>query len=60
LRVAYKTVRNRMQRVLDNGVKEGLKDKPGAGKPRTISEEPWLSIIIKHIHQRKPEFISIR
>jgi putative transposase len=60
LRVAYKTVRNRMQRVLDNGVKGGLKDKPGAGKPRKISEEPGLSIIIKHIHQRKPEVISIR
>ena len=44
LRVAYKTVRNRIQRVLDNGVKEGLKDKPGAGKPRTISDESrvWL------------------
>jgi putative transposase len=40
LRVAYKTVRNRMQRVLDNGVREGLEDKPGAGKPRTKSEEP--------------------
>jgi transposase len=44
LHVAYKTVRNRIQRVLDNGVKEGLKDKPGAGKPRTISDESrvWL------------------
>ena len=44
LRVAYKTVRNRIQRVLDNGVKEGLQDKPGAGKPRKISDESrvWL------------------
>ncbi len=44
LRVAYKTVRNRIQRVLNSGVKEGLKDKPGAGKPRTISDESrvWL------------------
>ena len=44
LHVAYKTVRNRIQRVLDNGVYEGLKDKPGAGKPRTISNESrvWL------------------
>ena len=44
IRVAYNTVRNRIQRVLDNGVKEGLKDKPGAGKPRTISDESrvWL------------------
>jgi putative transposase len=33
LRVAYKTARNRIQRVLDNGVEDGLKDKPGAGKP---------------------------
>jgi putative transposase len=44
LSVAYKTVRNRIQRVLDNGIKDGLKDKPGAGKPRTISDESrvWL------------------
>jgi len=44
LHVAYKTVRNRIQRILDNGVYEGLKDKPGAGKPRIISNESrvWL------------------
>jgi len=44
LHVAYKTVRNRIQRVIDYGVKEGLKDKQGAGKPRTISDESrvWL------------------
>jgi len=44
LHVAYKTVRNRIQRVLDNGAYEGLKDKQGAGKPRTISNESrvWL------------------
>ena len=48
LRVAYKTVRNRIQRVLDNGVKKGLKDKPGAGKPRTILDEShvWLSRLL--------------
>ena len=45
LRVAYKTVRNRIQRVLDNGVKDGLNDKPGAGKPRTISDESRLWLI---------------
>jgi len=45
LHVAYKTVRNRIQRVLDNGVTEGLKDKPGAGKPRTISDEARLWLI---------------
>ena len=48
LRVAYKTVRNRIQRVLDNGVKDGLKDKRGAGKPRTISDESrvWLIKVV--------------
>lgn len=45
LHVAYKTVRNRIQRVLDYGVYEGLKDKPGAGKPRTISDESRLWLI---------------
>lgn len=44
LHVAYKTVRNRLQRVLDEGIEGGLKDKPGAGKPHTISDESrvWL------------------
>ncbi|RPJ70034.1 MAG: IS630 family transposase [Alphaproteobacteria bacterium] len=44
LNVSYKTGRNRIQRVLDYEVKEGLKDKQGAGKPRTISDESrvWL------------------
>jgi putative transposase len=45
LHVSYKTVRNRIQRVLDEGVEEGLKDKPGAGKPRTISDESRVWII---------------
>jgi putative transposase len=38
INVAYNTVRTWIQRVLDYGVKEGLKDKPGGGKPRTIKE----------------------
>ena len=39
MNVAYNTVRTWIQRVLDYGAKEGLKDKPGGGKPRTITEE---------------------
>ncbi|AAM04278.1 predicted protein [Methanosarcina acetivorans C2A] len=44
LNVAYNTVRSRIQRVLDFGVIEGLKDKTGAGRPRTITDESrvWL------------------
>ena len=44
INVAYNTVRTWIQRVLDYGVKKGLKDKPGGGKPRTITEESrvWL------------------
>ena len=44
INVAYNTVRTWIQRVLDYGVKEGLKDKPGGGKPRKITGESrvWL------------------
>jgi len=44
LNVAYNTVRTRIQRVLDFGVIEGLKDKTGSGRPRTITNESraWL------------------
>ena len=44
LNVAYNTVRTRIQRVLDLGVIEGLKDKTGSGRPRIITDESrvWL------------------
>ena len=44
LNVAYNTVRSRIQRVLDFGVIEGLKDKTGGGRPRTITDESraWM------------------
>lgn len=44
LNVAYNTVRTRIQRVLDFGVRESLKDKTGGGRPRTITDESraWM------------------
>ena len=44
LNVAYNTVRTRIQRVLDFGVRETLKDKTGGGRPRTITDESraWM------------------